>query len=539
MKNINKSAELFSRKLVWFNLFIFVTLFSLSSCNELTELQPSSSFSETTAFTSAARCELSMAGVYDAAQSGFYAGGAVRGYPFGAASTEQGDMRGEDMLNVATFYAITYEATYNSTTPNNQFQWETLYALINRANVVIDGVNGASKSGVLTADKSKEYEAEARFLRALAHHELLVHFARPYSHTPDASHLGVPYRTSAVNSPATVDQAKSQGRNTVKVCYEKMLEDLNFAEVNLPATRTGGLKISRATKGAAIALKSRLYLHMGNWSKVVEETTKIVNGSTSFTSPVGSYALTASPDGPFASPSANLANTESVFAIENASIDNPGVNGALGAMYANSPGRALIAISPIIWNAPFWKPNDLRRSLLTVSSGRAYFSSKYKDVSTYADANPLIRYSEVLLNRAEALARISSDVDLNALALLNAVRNRAVKTEADQFTSTSFTCKKELIQAILNERRIEFLAEGKRWSDIHRLANDADFTTGGIPAKVAYTSTNFASWNANVPYAGSRSITAIPYSDFRFIWPIPISEINANPVLAKEQNPGY
>ncbi|MEY2793266.1 MAG: hypothetical protein RJA76_1258 [Bacteroidota bacterium] len=539
MKNLHKSTNLFSRNLTWFNAFLLITIISLSSCEEITDLQPSNSFSETTAFTSAARCELSMAGVYDAAQSGFYAGGAVRGYPFGAASTEQGDMRGEDMLNVATFYAITYEGTYNSTTANNQFHWETLYALINRANVVIDGVNGAAAKGVISAEKAKEYEAEARYLRALAHHELLIHFARPFAETADASHPGVPYRTIAVNSPATVDEAKSQGRNTVKVCYDKIIEDLNFAEVNLPSTRPGSLRISRATKGAAIALKSRVYLHANNWAKVVEESAKLVNGSTSFTSPVGSYALTASPDGPFASPGANLSNTESIFSIENASIDNPGVNGALGAMYANSPGRALIAISPIIWNASFWRPTDLRRSLLTVSSGRAYFSTKYKDAATYVDANPIIRYAEVLLNRAEALARQATGVDATALALLNAIRNRAVRTADDQYTASTFATKNELITAILNERRIEFLAEGRRWADIHRLAKDATFSTNGVPSKVAYTSTSFASWNANVPYAGSRAIAAIPYADYRFIWPIPISEINANPVLAKEQNPGY
>ncbi len=539
MKNLHKSTNLISRNLSWFNAILLFVVMGVSSCQEITDLQPSSSFSETTAFTSAARCELSMAGVYDAAQSGFYAGGAVRGYPFGAASTEQGDMRGEDMLNVATFYAITYEGTYNSTTANNQFHWETLYALINRANVVIDGVNGAAAKGVISAEKAKEYEAEARYLRALAHHELLIHFARPYAETADASHPGVPYRTTAVNSPATVDNAKSQGRNTVKFCYDKIIEDLNFAEVNLPSTRTGGLKISRATKGAAIALKSRVYLHANNWAKVAEETAKLVNGSTTFNSPVGSYSLTASPDGPFASPGANLSNTESIFSIENASIDNPGVNGALAAMYANSPGRALIAISPIIWNASFWKATDLRRSLLTVSSGRAYFSTKYKDASTYVDANPIIRYAEVLLNRAEALARQASGVDATALALLNAVRNRAVKTVDDQYTASSFATKNDLITAILNERRIEFLAEGRRWADLHRLAKDATFGSNGVPSKVAYTSTSFASWNANVPYAGSRSIASIPYADYRFIWPIPISEVNANPVLAKEQNPGY
>jgi starch-binding outer membrane protein, SusD/RagB family len=68
------------------------------------DLQPQTAFSDITAFDTPERIELAMAGVYDAAQNGDYFG-QVRGYPFGAAHIEQGDMRGEDMLNQALFYA--------------------------------------------------------------------------------------------------------------------------------------------------------------------------------------------------------------------------------------------------------------------------------------------------------------------------------------------------------------------------------------------------------------------------------------------------
>lgn len=515
-----------------------VTALTLGGCDKITDLQPNNSFSEETAFSSAARAELAMTGVYDAAQSGFYLGGAVRGYPFGAANTEQGDMRGEDMMNVATFFALTYEGGYDVTTANNQYQWETLFALINRANVIIEGVTAAGAANTITPAKAVEYEAEARFLRAMAYQELLIHFARPYNHTAGAAHPGVPYRTIAVNTPAKVDEAKAQGRNTVKECYDKLLEDLSFAETNLPATRVGSLKVARATKGAAIALKVRAYLNMGNWAQVIAESDKIVQGTTSFTSPIGAYALTASPAGPFATPAGNLANSESIFSIENASTDNAGTNGAIGQMYSKSPGRGLVAISPIIWNAPFWKATDLRRTLLATQNGRAYFTTKYSDYVTFTDANPIIRYAEVLLSRAEAFARLTP-LDPRALALLNAVRNRSVTTVTDQFSVASFLTGNSLVQSILDERRIEFLAEGRRWADIHRLATDPVFNIGGIPAKVAYTGTTFASWNATTPYAGPRSITAIPYADFRFLWPIPQTETNSNEKLKGEQNPGY
>ncbi len=530
MKNINKTIKF---------LCVFALMFALSimapSCDKkVTDLQPFDRITETAAFTTPERAELSMVGVYDAAQSGFFAAGQVRGYPFGAANVQQGDNRGEDMLNVAAFYAFTYEGTYNPTTANNQFMWETLFGVINKANIVAEGVQRAQRDGILTAAAANAYEGEARFLRALSHHELLVHFARPYAHTANASHLGVPYRTVAVNSAAAQEAAVQQGRNTVQECYDLLIADLDFAEQNLPATRGGSLNISRATSGAAIALKTRIYQHMGRWDMVITEGNKLLSGSA--------YALTATPEGPFAN---NASNTESIFSIENAAVDNPGVNGALPVMYSVAPGRALVAISPISYNAPYWDADDLRRTQLVKNNGRAYFSNKYRNVTTQDDWNQIIRLAEVILNVAEAHLRVPSPDMATALQLLNQVRNRAVLDPAKQFDAGTFADAQAMLRAVLQERRIEFLAEGRRWSDIHRLANDPNFSTGGIPAKVLYNQTSFASWgpgvayDANGVYTGSLGIVAIPYDDFRFIWPIPVTELNTNPVLASQQNPGY
>jgi len=55
----------------------------------------------------------------------------------------------------------------------------------------------------------------------------------------------------------------------VAECYSKIIADLDFAEANLPlkSGRTGNQKITRATKGAAIAYKTRVYQHMWDWQK--------------------------------------------------------------------------------------------------------------------------------------------------------------------------------------------------------------------------------------------------------------------------------
>lgn len=516
----------------------------LASCN-VNDLQPQTALSETTAFQTPERIELAVAGVYDGGQSGLYAGNAVRGYTFGAAHLEQGDMRGEDMVSVQAFYAITYRQTYDASSPNNAYFWSNAYAMINRANVVIAGLKTAKPTVTFTQAQIDAYEGECRFLRAMGHHYLLVNIARPFGDNPTAPNSGIPYRTTPVTGGSSVTEAVQQPRNTVAECYDKIIEDLNYAESKLPDTRAN--KITRATKGAAIALKTRVRLHQNNWAEVIKEGNKIISMAAPFTSPIGSYALTASPLGAFGAGNKN--NSESVFSMENNDVDNAGVNGAPGSMYgaAGTGGRGIISISPVLWNQPFFPEGDLRKSETAVSKdlpsspGRgAYFTRKYPDAVTRTDNAPIMRYAEVLLNVAEAIARTGTGVDARAVALLSAVRNRSVTAPASQYTAANLANQQALVSAIINERRPEFLAEGMRWLDIHRLSTDAVYKQAvGIPAKASNTITNFAPLYTNDPKTTFTLLPAVPYSDYRFLWPIPAEEVVNNPTLKAQQNPGY
>ena len=532
------------------NIIALGGIFALATACTVTDLQPIDALSEDTAYQTPERIELTVAGVYDGAQSGYYVGGlsagVVRGYPFGAAHLQQGDCRGEDMVSVAAFYGVTYDAAYDANTPNNGFFWQTTYSLINRANVVIDGIRKAPTGGNLTDALKNSYEGELRLLRAMGHFYLLANFARPFGDNPTTPARGVVYRDQPVGTSTgvSIDEASKQGRNTVAECYDKMLADLDFAETNLPATRARN-GITRATKGAAIALKTRIRLHQNNWAKVIEEANKLVPATGALVSPVGSYALTPTPMGPFGS--ANKNNVESIFSIENNDVDNGGQNGAGPTMYSASVtgGRGIVGISPVIWNQPFFPANDFRKSADMVtqdgatSPGRgAMFSRKYADVTARTDNAPIIRYAEVLLNAAEAIARTTTGVDARALQLLNAVRNRAVPAGTGRYTAASFTTNQELVQAILNERRIEFLAEGMRWLDIHRLSADATSTVKGIPAKASRTIT-FTNLYTSNPTTTFTMLAGIPYADFRFVWPLPVEEIINNPTLKTQQNPGW
>ena len=510
-------------------------LVAVTSC-DVTDLQPKNSFSDVTAFDTPERIELAMAGVYDAAQNGDYFG-QVRGYPFGAAHIEQGDMRGEDMLNQALFYAITYEATYTAGSANNVGHWNNLYRTINRANVVEEGVLAAVDRGVITAEKGNSYVGECRFIRALAHLELAVHFCRPFT-DGNGSKPGVPYRKVGVNTLADIDAEIANGRGTVAEMYTNMIDDLNFAEANLPDTRTGKLKITRVTKGAAIALKVRVYMQKADFANAITEANKIIpQDAAPFSSPIGGYKLENSVDGMWFPK--DYSNNESIFSIEHLDVDNNGPNGSLAAMYPPSSisGRGLVRISPISYNMPEWLATDARRTKLLLQDGRSYYTNKYRDVVGRSDAAPHLRYAEYLLYLSEALVRVNGK-DARALNLLNAVRDRALEGTAPSYALTDFADDKAMMKAILIERRIELLGEGRRWHDIHRLALDPDFSTGGIPAKMAYGNATFATYEIGKdPSTLVYGIPAIPYSDNRFVWPIPADELAQNPNM--EQNPGY
>jgi hypothetical protein len=523
-------------------IYILGLLLTVASfgCKKVLDVVPFSAIPFDEAFSSADYCLLSLNGVYDAAQSGPWSPGASterRGYPFGAASIEQGDARGEDVINLAAFFQVTYQASYNATTANNVGHWDNLYSLINKANVSIDGFKGAAEKSIISAELASQYEAECRFLRALAHHELVVHYARPFADGA-GNKLGVPYRDFAIASSDAVNEIRKTPRPTVAENYAKILADTRSSAT---------LKTTRATKAAAIALKMRVKLHKGDWDGVIAEGNKLVPASVnpldwaSVTSPIGGWALTTAVDGPFT----NNSSTESVFSIKNDAQDAPSVNGGLAGMLGSASlgGRGLVAISPIIWNNTGWKCDDKRRTALYVTGASnisttnlSYFTTKYKDYTTRGDFAPMIRYAEVLLTLAEAEARKAGGVSDRAVALLNVVRNRGLQDPAtEQYKVADFADNVALTKAILLERRIEFLAEGKRWPDIHRNALDPNYTTGGIPAKAVNGANGLAIYGCGVAYTPGQE--AIPYDDFRFIWPIPANEIIQNPII--EQNPLY
>jgi hypothetical protein len=186
--------------------------------------------------------------------------------------------------------------------------WNAAYLAVNRANLFIEGLD--KNPNVVDATTTSQYKAEARFLRALIYFSLVNTYAQPFNKDAGAS-LGVPLRLKGEVGSGN----NNLKRSTVAEVYAQILDDLNFAEQNLPASYSSALlNTTRAHKNSAIALKTRIYLQMSRWSDVVTEANKIVSTTSPFKASTGvANALQANIASVFAAP---YTTVESIFSFQ-------------------------------------------------------------------------------------------------------------------------------------------------------------------------------------------------------------------------------
>lgn len=420
------------------------------------------------------------------------------------------DIRTEEFLNELT-NGVTGLQTWNNTLTNTVAEvnglWAQAYLTINNCNVFLDGMT-AKGSSVVGDSLSKNYMAEARYIRGLSYYSLLQLYARPY-YDGNGSKDGLPLRLKGNKILGDYQLARS----SVNEVYTQVLSDLNFAESNLPLTySSAALNTTRAHRNSAIAIKTRVNLSMQKYSDVIAEADKIVTNLAPFTATTGvANALQADITNVFKAP---YTTTESVFSLPMTSTagDNPGTQNQLAYYYSPTSknggvGNGEYSLNPsgIIGNTD-WSATDKRRSFIvpTGTTTIKYWLTKYSTASPFTDYVPVIRYSEVLLNLAEARVRSTNSVDTKAVDLLNAVRNRS--DAAKTFLVTDFATPADLINAILTERRIEFLGEGRRSPDLLRLGLT-------IPGKTS---------------SAAGPVPATNPTDKLYIWPISSTELDLN-----------
>ncbi len=455
-----------------------VLVVSLVACRkELLDPVPSDKISDKIAFDTPERMLGQVHGMYQGVKDGRFLGG--RGLI-------NNDVRAEEWLNVTTNGVTAFDAwnhTLTSTSERVQQLWVFGYFAINRINVVLQGIEDNPE--VISPALANQYQAEGRFLRAVSYFYLVTLYGKkPYT-ADNGQSPGLPLRLSAETTPANAHLARA----SVAEVYTQILADLDFAESNLPLSygAANDTNTVRAHRNAAIAFKTRVYLNMGRYGDVITEANKIVPSTAPFIAPTGrAHRLEPTFVNVFRAPYTAL---ESIFSFPMTNTSGPGTQNGI-ALYHNTEYE--LNPAAIIGDASF-NATDQRKALVQVAGGRMRYTKFNSDNENYV---PIIRYAEVLLNLAEALARQNAGVDARALELVNAVRRRSDAT----VTLTAAT-KLELIDIILRERRLELLGEGVRSMDLLRL---------GLP----------------IPAKGG--VQAVPPNSNAYVFPIPQDELLYN-----------
>lgn len=136
---------------------------------------------------------------------------------------------------------------------------------------------------------------------------------------------------------------------------------------------------------------------------------------------------------------------------------------------------------------------------------------------------PLIRYADVLLMLAECYNEDDSKRE-QAIALINQVRQRPSTNmpainNGDAWMKA--TTKDEVFQRIVHERAVELAAEGHRFSDLKRW--------GLCEEKLNFVYDDIL---------GNERYTRV-FKERDYLWPIPLEELDRNPGLKDQQNPGW
>jgi hypothetical protein len=479
---------------------VFALLFMIGCSKEYLDPVPQTSLSDLSVYDNKDRVVAQVNGMYARMKDGAFLGGRFFVY---------NDVRAENFIpkssNLVTNFATWNHSVVSSTNEVQNF-WGAVYQAVNAINVFIEGLKGAWDGGKLTGkitqDEYNQYMSEALTLRALCYFDLLQLYAKPYN-IGSGSNPGVPLRLTAMKSAEGNDLARS----TVGEVYTQILKDLNDAEplaILTYGATASLLNTTRIHRNTIVALKTRVYLHIQDWANVVSESAKMVSGSAPFTSPSG-VANALNPL--YTDLWATYTSAESVFSMPFTTTNGPGTQNGLPHYFNSASSESYYLNTSAGSVYATMNATDVRKSSLVLSGGN-YFLSKYPDFTTLTNYAPVIRYAEVLLNRAEALVRNSGTVTAEAINLLNAVRTRSYPTGA----YTSFASASDFYNAILLERNMEFLGEGIRNMDLMRL---------GLPIPAKSTSMG--------------NVAEIPSSSTSYIWPMPANELGINKLLTPNE----
>lgn len=395
-------------------------------------------------------------------------------------------------------------------TPENtriQYYWQDLYKTINAANIVIQKVPLINMNTM----KRDHLVSEARFIRAMMYFEAVRYFG-------DAPLLTEPVEDLA-------DAYK--GRNSEADIYTLILEDLKYAETHLSDSYRVGL--GRPTPYAVKSLLAKVYLEIGDYQGSADYAADVINNGPYFLWPDYADIFKIS----------NTNSGEIIFAANFSGTLSEGFKPNQYHVRLLPPGLDKDGEGPE--NAHGWEtptddlynsfdPQDHRKAVtfitsFTYSDGTTVtfdpYISKFWDQEAEPRGNNTdsdviyLRYADVLLIYAEALNELNNGPTAAAYDAINQVRKRARyngTTELNILPDLGGLDYQGFRDALLQERRWEFVMEGQRFHDLVRFGILVD----------------------KVNSSGKPNVTP---KDFHIHLPIPQRERDLNPNLT--QNTGY
>ncbi len=389
------------------------------------------------------------------------------------------------------FYANCYRNTLSQVFPFYPEYWSIIYSYIHKINVAI---NALTDNSMVTASVQKQLLGEAKFLRAFC----FFHLTHLYGDVPLT--LSTDYQKNAIMPRTAALQVYDQVVADLTEAQQLLSEHYLAADLK---TVTG--ERVRPTKWAATALLARVYLYQKRWSDAETQADALITNLTLFDTVALNNVFLKN-------------NKEAIWQLQ--PVFNGANTGEAHTFNLTSAGPDVFYyrfyLSDYIYNA--FEPGDQRKAEwteeVTVSGVTYPYSYKYK-VGRENTANlvneylVLFRLAEQYLIRAEA--RTYMEDFAGAKDDLNVIRRRA-----GLGNTTAASTQEALLEAILQERKVELFTEGgHRWFDLKRWPNNkiSDIMTPICKAKGG-------SWNNNWA-----------------LYPIPIEDLQTNQALV--QNPGY
>lgn len=372
--------------------------------------------------------------------------------------------------------------------------WSESYLLINAANGVINGVE-AVVDGAFTGTRKNEILAESRFLRAYGHYKILSFFSEWYK-------LDSKYGALLRDKLSTLSNIP-KARSTVAESYQFILDDLDFAIANGPATSVNYY----VTKWAAMALKMRVLLTRG---QAADYTAAAELGNTIIQS--SPYVLEGSLKDLFYVK--GLSSKEVLLGIKPQASQE-------AFYYIQSRAYYPIQSSLFVAKQPFKTllQSDPRGNWMVgpatpyqAYSPNTYYFLKYIPYGTapsqLSETSYAIRLSEVYLLRAEALIRSTAADLVTAKTLIKTVMGKAGVTDFSAVDNAA-TADELLLQNYYEVARNLTGEDCIEWMTLMRL-----------------------------PFNTVKQLKPTITSTQQFVFPVPLDEFTSNPLFG-DQNPGY